>query len=112
MFLNSDIKLAKDVGRAGVSTDVEYEKSSSRGEGWYAFTRRLMRVNGGRQRKQVYRMVCITCLVAGATTGAQIGRFGVWGALWCAAGVKVGILVAIAFWKADDGSKREGENVD
>lgn len=103
MFLIRDIKLAKDASRAGVSAEGKTEKGTGRREGWYAFTRRLMTVSGGREKKQLYRTVCIVCLIVGATTGAQLGRFGVWAALWCAMGVKVGILGVVACWRADEG---------
>ncbi|KAK5093600.1 hypothetical protein LTR70_004589 [Exophiala xenobiotica] len=96
LYLTRDFKLARKGSPVNVS---EQDGKKRKTKGWF---RRLMLVNGGRQKRQVYRTVCIVCLVLGATTGAQFVRFGAWAALWCAVGVKVGVLVAVACWAGED----------
>jgi len=99
LYLTHDLKLARETAQDSASEpDGEQDGEKTKANGYF---QRLMLVNGGRQKRQVYRTVCIVCLVVGATTGAQVGRFGAWAALWCAVGVKVGVLVAVACWRGE-----------
>ncbi|KAK5952663.1 hypothetical protein OHC33_006255 [Knufia fluminis] len=112
LFLSRDIKIAreeaaKSSGDQFTEPDQEQdqasqdhqEKSGKRKTFWH----NIWLVSNGRQKRQVYRTVCIVCLVAGATTGAQVGRYGggVWAALWVAVGVKVSVLGAVRCWAAE-----------
>ena len=100
LYFQQDLKLAREGKNQACwegTDNVSNEEKKPPG-----CVQRLMLVSGGRQKRQVYRVVCILCLLAGATTGANVRRLGAAPALWVAVSVKLGVLTAVACWKGGD----------